>query len=1110
MDVNRQAWAANTSLLVHPADLYVGIRSARTFVEQGEPLKIDAILTDLDGNSVADRPIQMRAVRLEWKYAKGGWNQQEADPQECSVGSQSIPVTCTFTTTLGGEYRITATIEDEQGRKNESQFIRWVSGGKRPPARNVEQEDVNLIPDKQTYQPGDIAEVLVQSPFTPASGLLTLSRNGILSTTEFAMTGTTYVLKVPIEEAYIPNLNIAVNLVGSAPRTNDNGEVDKNLPPRPAYASGTLNLAVPPVSRELALTVTPREKAVEPGAKTSVAVTVTDAAGQPVKDAELAMVVVDESVLALTNYQLSDPIATFYQMHGSGIDSTYGRANIVLANPQELAAAVSQDVATLSAPMPAMAAPAATAGAAAPSVRAASAGLAAKEAPGANQPQTPIAVRSNFDPLAAFTPAVRTDAQGHANIDVTMPDNLTRYRIMAVAVAGGKQFGSAESSITARLPLMVRPAAPRFLNFGDHVELPVVVQNQTDSAMQVDVVVRGDNIRLTGNPGQRIEIPANDRREVRFPAETNSAGTATFQIAAVSGAYADAATVELPVYTPATTEAFATYGVVDKGIIAQPIAAPKDVFSQFGGLEINTSSTALQSLTDSVLYLVSYPFECSEQLASRIMGVAALRDVLTAFQAQGLPSPQAMQRFVQRDIDRLQQLQNDDGGFPIWTKGKESVPYYSIHVTHALQRAKMKGFTVPDDMLARARDHLRQIENYYPSWYTPYTRHALSAYALYVRSLMGDVDTAKARALLNETSLDNQSMEAIAWIWQVLSQDPASRDDVANIRRYVNNHAVETAGAANFITSYGDDEYVMLHSNRRTDAIVLDALINDDPKSDLIPKVVNGLLAHRTAGHWSNTQENVFVLIALDRYFNTFESVTPNFVAQLWLGDTYVGAHQYQGRTTERHETTIPMAYLTGEMNGQAAGGQTKDLIIDKEGAGRLYYRLGLRYAPTDLNLDPLDMGFVVQRTYEAVDQPGDVRRDSDGVWHIKAGARVRVRINMVANNRRYHVALVDPLPAGLEIINPSLAVSENIPQDPNDKSRYGWWRWTWYDHQNMRDDRAEAFTTLLWEGVYDYTYVARATTPGTFIVPPTKAEEMYSPEVFGRSGTDKVVVESN
>ena len=77
--------------------------------------------------------------------------------------------------------------------------------------------------------------------------------------------------------------------------------------------------------------------------------------------------------------------------------------------------------------------------------------------------------------------------------EIQLPDNLTRYRVMAVAVAGGKQFGSGESAITARLPLMARPSAPRFLNFGDRFELPIVVQNQTNAPLAVDVAVRATN-----------------------------------------------------------------------------------------------------------------------------------------------------------------------------------------------------------------------------------------------------------------------------------------------------------------------------------------------------------------------------------------------------------------------------------------------------------------------------------------------------------------------------------------------------------------------------------------------------------------------------------------
>ncbi|MFL6468984.1 MAG: hypothetical protein ACJ72Z_13585, partial [Pyrinomonadaceae bacterium] len=107
-----------------------------------------------------------------------------------------------------------------------------------------------------------------------------------------------------------------------------------------------------------------------------------------------------------------------------------------------------------------------------------------------------------------------------------------------------------------------------------------------------------------------------------------------------------------------------------------------------------------------------------------------------------------------------------------------------------------------------------------------------------------------------------------------------------------------------------------------------------------------------------------------------------------------------------------------------------------------------------------------------------------------------------------------------LEILNPELAVTESIPGDPGGNTpvstmgsrsfgnNYYWWRMNWFEHQNFRDERAEAFSSLLWEGAYNYTYVARATTPGQFVVPPAKAEEMYHPETFGRTGTDFVRVE--
>ena len=1083
------------------------MHSERYFEERGTPLDIELIAVDLDGNAITGREILVTAERMEWKFEGGKWQEVGTDVQECTVISEEDPQTCSFETSLGGKYQITAIVTDEEGRENQSRIVRWVSGGKRAPARGVVQELVTLIPNKETYSPDETAQILVQSPFGPAEGLLTVARNGILYTERFTMAEDSLTLDIPILEEHIPNVIIQVDLTGSAQRMDDQGNILEDASSRPAYASGQLSLSVPPLNRQLELSVQPQEDQVAPGTQTIIDIDLQDVYGEPVQNASLVVVVVDDAVLALTNYQLADPIRTFYFTRSGDLSSTYGRSSIILVNPLTLAGNMRDEVMAnqglgggvdtegevmeeaMIAEAPAM------------EMDMAKESFADESTSGE---EGAIMVRSNFDPLALFSPDVRTDANGKAQIHVELPDNLTRYRIMVVAVdESGKRFGSAETNLTARLPLMVRPAAPRFLNFGDQFELPIVLQNQTDEMMIVDVVVNALNVALTEGQGLRVEVPANDRVEVRFPAETVFAGNAHLMIGAVTTAASDAAKISLPVYTPATSEAFAVYGVVDEGAIAQPLAKPQDVFAEYGGLEITTSSTALQSLTDAVLYLTNYPFECSEQLASRILGIAALRDVLTAFEAEGLPAPEDMDAAVVLDIERLRVLQNYDGGFPSWRHGNDSIPYHTVHVAHALQRAYEMEYEVPEDLWSGALNYITYIEDYYPYWYSEQARWTISAYALYVRERMGDADPSKAEALLAEAGVENISLDGLAFIWQVLANADGYETELNDIRSHVNNRVVETAGAANFTNAYSDSDYVLLHSNRRTDALLLDALINDDPESDLIPKVVKGLMAHRTRGRWGNTQENVFILLALHRYFETYEAQTPDFVARIWLGETYAGSNEFSGYSTDYQQINIPMDYLMETMSED----ELQNLIVEKDGDGRLYYRLGLRYAPTDLRLPPQDMGFVVQRIYEGVDDPEDVRLDEDGVWHIKTGARVRVNITMVAASRRYHVALVDPLPAGLEIINPALAVSESMPADPTEPN-YGWWWWRWYQHQNLRDERAEAFTSLLWEGTYEYSYVARATTPGRFIVPPTKAEEMYSPEVFGRSAGDVVIVE--
>ncbi|MCB0010053.1 MAG: hypothetical protein KDE04_26485, partial [Anaerolineales bacterium] len=226
--------------------------------------------------------------------------------------------------------------------------------------------------------------------------------------------------------------------------------------------------------------------------------------------------------------QLLDPINIFYPIRWGGTQTVYGRQSIILANPEQLTPEVTPtpfafptSVALQSAGGEDTASVATEGEMVMEEAEMAYDADMADEFGAAAAPSTndgsapPIAVRTDFNPLATFAPAVRTDSSGQATVEVSLPDNLTRYRVMVVAVAGGQQYGTSEANLTARLPLMVRPSAPRFLNFGDQVEFPVVLQNQTDEPLVVDVVLATTNLEMTGPAGFRVDVPANNRVEFR-------------------------------------------------------------------------------------------------------------------------------------------------------------------------------------------------------------------------------------------------------------------------------------------------------------------------------------------------------------------------------------------------------------------------------------------------------------------------------------------------------------------------------------------------------------------------------------------------------------------
>ncbi|MFL5541886.1 MAG: MG2 domain-containing protein, partial [Longimicrobiaceae bacterium] len=328
-DVNRQTWSASTTLLVHPAEVYVGLRTRRAWLQAGDSIDLDLVVVDLDGKPVAGRTIHTSAVRRGWRQERGEWKEVVEDSTACVRESAPQPVRCVFRAAEAGRYEIESTATDARGRTARSTLTVWVSGGRgfaMGPEENGETQ-AELIPDRRGYAVGDTARLLLRTQFVPARALLTVRREGLVRSEEIRVAGPLTTIEVPIGEGDVPNVHVQVDLVGAS--DGRHGEGARGV----SFAVATVSLSVPPATRTLAVKPLPRDTAAAPDAQTEVAVEVRDPAGRPVAGAEVALVVVDEAVLALSGYSIPNPLGSFYRFRGPGVSEARIRPLVQVVAP---------------------------------------------------------------------------------------------------------------------------------------------------------------------------------------------------------------------------------------------------------------------------------------------------------------------------------------------------------------------------------------------------------------------------------------------------------------------------------------------------------------------------------------------------------------------------------------------------------------------------------------------------------------------------------------------------------------------------------------------------------------------------------------------------------
>lgn len=756
-------------------------------------------------------------------------------------------------------------------------------------------------------------------------------------------------------------------------------------------------------------------------------------------------------MLALTGYRAPDLLGTFYERRGLGVVTGESRSRIV--------------------------------GRRSFGTKGDRAGGGGGFLEGADQ------LRTDFRAVAVWRGDLETDASGDASVRFVLPDSLTTYRLMAVAVAGDEEFGRAESEFRATKPLGLEPAMPRFLRPGDRAQSGVVVRNRTKErrSVRVRAVVSGAAVRVSSPAEQVVSLDAGGSAEARFDWTGVSPGESRLRFDAASDGVppeTDAFEVPLPVRTVTPVETVATFFSTD-GRAQERVAVPPEAFPETGGLEVRVAPTALVQAADRVESLVAYPHRCAEQIASRLLGVLAAARLGPGFAPDEVEGV-ARTRWVEATARSLSAFQHPTGGFAYWQDSREPDEALTAHVTWALAEARRSGVAVSAETTDRAALYLSQLlrkDRWAWGEHDGWTVKVLASFAL---ERLGKAEPGYYQGLH-----DSRSEGRPLWAEAILAAtmlgsnatDPRGKVLVQEVR----NGLVVEARSAALRESAPEWGWRFWWSDRRGSAAALIALLASDGADPVSERLARGLLEEGGSEPVDSTQDAAWALQALALYRERHEGEVAAGEVAIRLGrDPLLRAVFQSGQAPRTESARVSMQ----DLKKRAGRDGVVRLEATIEGRGLVHVAALLSYASRATDRPAVAQGMSLRTRF------------LDGKGREIAGARaaeaVSIEVALAATADLRFVAIEVPIPAGLETVDAQLATTARPDEvDEPSEAESEWDAAPGFDHVEMRDDRVVLYATSLPAGSHTTKVPCRATTTGRFVVAPAHAEEMYTPEVF-------------
>ncbi|MDR3568143.1 MAG: MG2 domain-containing protein [Syntrophobacteraceae bacterium] len=1074
-------------------DRFVGLHLASWVLEEGKPAKVFFLVADQTGKTVPDQSVHIDIERLEIKAARvkdagatypTRYVEEWLPVETRDLTSAAAPQDFEFTPKTSGTVRVTATVTDSKGRIQKSAVSSWVSGQSYVLWKSEEGNLLNIYPDKQIYHVGDTARILVQNPFPGAKALVTIERYGVLDHWVKTLKRSAEVIEIPVLPDYLPGFYVSV--VVMSPRVEKPpGPSGEDLG-KPAFRIGYARLKVKDRYKEIAVKCISDKPVYKPRdtVKLQFETRVPNVSpGQSSPPVELAVAVLDESVFDLLREKSKafDPYEGFYKLD-----------DLDLVNYNLLMQLVGREK------------------------------LEKKGGPPAASAGFDLGIRSVFKFVSYWNPSIRVDSQGKASVEFKAPDNLTGWRVLAMAVSPGDRMGLGQYSFTVNQMTEIRPVLPNQVIEGDSFEAGFSVMNRTDKARNIEVSVAAQGpVESAGESKtsvtQTIAAEPYKRYTVRLPVKASGPGEIIFTAKAGDSLDHDGLRQTLKVLPLIDRSVSAAYGTIQSGEASQSIEFPKGMRPGSGVLTAALSPSILGGLEGPINFMKVYPYECWEQKISRAVMAGAAASLAPYFSSSfSWKNAPAEAKSV---LAAAAEFQAPNGGMAFYEPRDEYVsPFLSAFTAKAFNWLKESGYPPPVPVEQRLdkylfdllkRDQPRDVES--RSVVSDVRALALSALADNGKVTRADLD----RSYMHRKEM---SLFGRAMLLEALTKVAGTEEMRAKVVQSILARSDQGSGTISFTEEPDSALFSILSSPTRDKGAILMAFLSERAKNktdnlgDIPLKLMETIASSRKGKtHWDSTQENVFAAMAAVRFSKAFETQKPKIDFRVLFNQAPLG----QGSFTNFSDHPVAYDYRAKDSDP----GKKSVVTFHREGVGRLYYDTALSYEPVEMSPKSIDAGIEIHRQYSV---------ERDGKWvlaanpiEVKPGDLVRVDLFVSIPSERYFVVVEDPVPGGLEPVNRQLATTSEVDAQkagakfaPDSlRARYSDWRdfgdsrWSFY-HKELRHSAVRFYSERLDAGHYYLSYVAQAIAGGEFSAPPAHAEEMYQTEVYGKSAPAKLKVD--